>query len=145
MALTPKFNMAGIDTYLKGQQAVIEQAIINRLKFVGEKFIANARTNGNYKDHTGNLRSSIGYIIIKDGVQLAQSFPGIAGVGKSKGLQVAEDAALKFPSGLVLICVAGMDYAAAVESKNYDVLTASSITAEQDLLKGLKELKNKLS
>jgi len=136
--------MAGIEKHLKGQQALIKQAIINRLKFVGEKFIKNARTNGNYKDQTGNLRSSIGYIIVDDGQQIAETFPGNVTAGKSIGLKVAQEAAFKFPAGLVLICVAGMDYAAAVESKNYDVLTASSITAEQDLLKGLKELKNKL-
>lgn len=144
MALTPRFTKAGIEKYLRGQQELIIQAIINRLKFVGEKFIANARTNGNYKDHTGNLRSSIGYIIIRDGIQIAQSFPGSVATGAAKGLSVAEDAALKFPEGIVLICVAGMDYAAAVESRNYDVLTASSITAESDLRKGLQELKSKL-
>lgn len=145
MALVPRFTKAGIERYIQGQQDIIIQAIINRLMFVGEKFIANARTNGNYKDHTGNLRSSIGYIIIRDGEQITQSFPGSVATGAAKGIAVAQDAALKFPEGIVLICVAGMDYAAAVESKNYDVLTASSITAESDLRKGLQELKAKLS
>ena len=144
MALVPKFNMADVNKYIKGQQELIEQAIINRLKFVGEKFIRNARSNDTYKDRTGNLRSSIGYVIIKDGQQISDFFPGNKPDGKAKGLKVAQDAALKFPDGIVLICVAGMDYAAAVESNNYDVLTASSITAEEDLKRGLQELKNKL-
>lgn len=136
--------MNQVEGYMKQQQGVIEQAIINRLKFVGEKFVINARNNGAYTDRTGNLRSSIGYIILKDGVQVEEKFPGEKAGGKSKGLQVAIDASSKFPKGIVLIVVAGMDYAAAVESRNYDVLTASSITAEADLLKGLQELKTKL-
>jgi hypothetical protein len=145
MALVPKFTPGDIEKYVSQQKDKIEAAIINRLQFVGEKFIANARSVDTYKDRTGNLRSSIGYIIIKDGQQIFGSFPGATTAGKSKGLTVAEDAATKFPSGIVLIVVAGMDYAAAVESRNYDVLTASSIEAESALLKSLNELKRKIA
>lgn len=144
MGLIPRFTVNDIVNHLGIAREKIEQAIINRLKFVGEKFIINARNNGAYTDRTGNLRSSVGYIIVKDGVQIEESFPGDKADGKAKGLKVAMEAAANFPKGIVLIVVAGMDYAAAVESKNYDVLSASSITAEQDLIKGFKELKTKL-
>ena len=38
-----------------------------------------------------------------------------------------------------------MEYAAYVESRNKDVITASAITAENDLRKSLDELRKKLS
>ena len=40
----------------------------------GEKFIEVARRSGSYKDQTGNLRSSIGYIIAKDGEVVTENF-----------------------------------------------------------------------
>lgn len=144
MAIIPKFSVSDVVKYMGIKKENIEQAIINRLKFVGEKFVINARDSGTYTDRTGNLRSSIGYIIVKDGKVLENSFPGSIEKGKKTGLGIALDAADKFPTGIVLIVVAGMDYAAAVESYHKDVLTASSITAEDDLIKSFKELKTKL-
>lgn len=141
MALVPKFTNADIQTYLQQQKGKIEQAIINRLEFVGEKFIVRARSNDTYKDRTGNLRSSIGYVVVKNGENLAESFPGDKPAGVEQGKTVAENAASNFLTGIVLICVAGMGYAAAVESKGRDVITSSSLVAEQDLKAGLNELK----
>jgi hypothetical protein len=43
-----------------------------------------------------------------------------------------------------LIVVAGMDYAAAVESRGKDVLTASSIKAKNELKQAIKDLKRKV-
>src|SRR6476660_8924121 len=108
MALVPRFNRAKIESYIRGRVGVIEQVLINRLQFVGEKFIVNARSNDTYKDRTGNLRSSIGYIIVKDGDQIEEKFPGDKSEGVKHGRAIAEDAKSNFPTGLVLICVAGM-------------------------------------
>jgi hypothetical protein len=144
MAITPKFNISQVKADLQDRLNRIEQAAINRLIVVGEKFVANARNNHTYKDQTGNLTSSIGYLILKDGQQIEQSFIGKQAIGKAKGLAVAEEVSEKYPKGLVLIVVAGMEYAGYVESKNYDVITASGITAENDLRKSLAELSNKL-
>lgn len=144
MALRPLFNMNQVEGYIRDRAGLIKQAIINRLKFVGEKFIVNARSNDTYKDQTGNLRSSIGYVILDDGDQIEESFPGDKSEGVRQGKATAESAKENFPTGLVLIGIAGMGYAAAVESRGLDVITASSITAENDLKKALSELKSKL-
>lgn len=153
VSLVPKFTRAEITAYLQEQQARIARVILLRLQRIGEEFVKNARENGTYQDRTGNLRSSIGYVVLQDGVQIRQNFqrfPGKEGKGKgkSKGVQqakeVIDEVKKNFPKGFVLIGVAGMDYAAAVESRGYDVLTASSITAERDLQSAVRTIQSSL-
>lgn len=144
MALVPKFKVSDIVKKLQIDKERIITAAINRLKYVGERFIINARSTDTYQDQTGNLRSSIGYVILLDGEQLFDNFPGATETGKTNGRQVAAEAASEFPTGLVLICVAGMKYAGYVESRNYDVITGSALIAEDEIRKSLAELKTKL-
>lgn len=143
VAIVPKFTKAQITAFLAKKKEAIEKAVMLRLKRVGETFITNARNNGAYKDRTGNLRSSIGYVILKNGEQVYQAFPGKKGEGKTKAKEVIEAAIADFPLGYVLIVVAGMEYAAAVESKGFDVLSGSSKIAEQDLKLAMQQIKLK--
>lgn len=144
MALIPRFTKADVLKKLRADKDKIETAVINRLKFEGEKFVINARSTDTYKDRTGNLRSSIGYVIIKNGQQLFENFPGEVSEGKANGIKVAKEAIDRFPTGIVLIVVAGMGYAGILESRGYDVLTSSSFIAESSLTKSLNDLKNKI-
>lgn len=120
----------------------IDKAIISRLTYVGEQFVATARLNGTYQDRTGNLRSSIGYLVLKRGkVVSISSFESSnnnsgAITGKKFILELSE----KFPAGYVLICAAGMEYAAAVESRGKDVITGSSGLAENKVKVALANL-----
>lgn len=143
MAIVPVFSAADIKAQVESRISKIRLAVINRLKFTGESFVKNARENANFKDRTGNLRASIGYAILDNGQPVEQNFSG--GVGGANGLKVALEVAEEFPAGLVLIVVAGMEYAAAVESRNYDVITSSSLLADDELTKGIKELSTKIS
>ena len=143
VSLRANFDANQIRQYLLQQQERIEAAVLSALQRVGETFITNARNNDTYKDRTGNLRSSIGYVVLKNGEQVGGSFPG-SGEGVSTGENVIDDISSRFPTGYVLIVVAGMDYAAAVESKGYDVLTSGSKIAIDDLKKSLQALKNKV-
>jgi hypothetical protein len=145
MTLKADFKLADIEQYVLAQKDRAEKALIRTLEFAGERFVIDARINGDYQDQTGNLRSSIGYVIIKDGQQITDNFSH-AGVGTdgstgtAMGSLIAEEVAAEFPKGINLICVAGMNYAAAVESKGYDVITGSSLEIKsvlQDLLKAL--------
>lgn len=134
------FSVADIKKTIEARIERIEKAIIQKLSTVGEKFVTNARVNANFTDHTRNLRGSIGFIILKNGIPIDKNFnydkPG-GKIGENIAMKVSEN----FPKGFVLIVVAGMDYAAAVESKNFDVLTASSLKAEVDLKEAIKALK----
>lgn len=153
--VAPKFSKADIARMMGEQRQRIELAITMLLKRVGEKFVTDARNTNTYQDQTGNLRSSIGYIILKDGKVLAENFAptgsrkkygGKKGEdGTQKAKEVANMAKVGIGKGWALICVAGMDYALAVEAKGYDVITNSTITAVRDLQVNLKRLAKKIA
>lgn len=156
-SIKAKFSIADIKKSLEQVNEDFEQAIISRLKFVGEKFVINSRNNHTYKDQSGNLTSSIGYVIMKDGKILIADYdtsvkPYLTkkkNLAKYQAVNVSNsllaDIAEKFPKGYVLVGIAGMEYAAYVESRNKDVITSSAITAENDLKKSLDELRKKIS
>jgi hypothetical protein len=142
MAITPKFNASDVRKALLARKQRLEEATLLRLQRVGETFITNARSNDTYRDRTGNLRSSIGYVILKDGVQIGGALPG----SKAEGVEKAEAMIRRLTQtdqikGFILLVVAGMDYAAAVEAKGFDVLTVSGLQAASDLKKALEKLK----
>lgn len=110
---------------------------MNLLQRTGEEFVKIARLEGNYIDHTGNLRSSIGYVIVKDGsivgrnFQLSEQAGTDKQTGKREGEQLAMDLLKTFTKGYVMIGVAGMKYAVFVEAmENKDVLTRAADKAD---------------
>ena len=94
---------------------------------VGERCITEARDNGSYTDRTGNLRNSVGYMVLLDGIEQSQS-----NINKLNRKQF-DTIKAKYPKGLVLIVVAGMNYAAYVEAKGYNVLSSAELMAENIL------------
>jgi len=156
-SIKANFNIADIEKIFANSTAAFDQAIFTRLELVGENFVINARTNGNYDDHTKNLRNSIRYFIIKDGELLKGDFSGKPKPVRNKNGSLAkyqpknfersiiEVIIKEYPKGWIIVCTAGMEYAGYVESKGKDVITTSSITAESDLKKSLEEVRNKLS
>jgi hypothetical protein len=143
--IVPKFTKADITAMVQVKAENIEKAVLLALMRVGEQFVVNARNEGSYKDRTGNLRSSVGYVILKDGNVISDNFRGKAKQGVSQAQKVADDVARKYPRGYVLIGVAGMDYAAAVESRGYDVITSSSTVAETALINAIGRIASKLA
>lgn len=132
---TPLFSDNEIDQWLDIFKEEVEDRIFNLLAAAGEMFVKYARELHTYEDHTGNLRSSIGYIICKNGESVMEDFQhsdrGTDKItGNIKGRQLAETIASSFPFGYILIGVAGMQYAAAVEAKGYDVVTGACSQAE---------------
>ena len=100
------------------------QKFIQALSYVGEEIVNEARLSGNYNDQTGNLRSSIGYVVAQDGLIARRDYKVTKGGedGAQKGQSLAERAAAEHPKGIVLIVTAGMQYALYVEAMGYDVL-----------------------
>ena len=82
--LTPP---AEIDRYIAGRTEAIKKALVYNLCAIGEQVLNAARLSNSYKDQTGNLRSSIGYVVAVDGeiVQMS-SFDVVKNGGRgSKG------------------------------------------------------------
>lgn len=116
-----------LDQFVERQERNTHQS----LQYLGEEFVNKARLSGNYTDRTGNLRSSIGYIILHNGKVVDENFKlSEKGTDRNSGLKmaskVANEVATQYPQGWVLIGVAGMEYAAYVEAKNYDVISGSA-------------------
>lgn len=107
---------------------------IELLSYIGEQAVNEARNMHSYTDRTGNLTSSMGYVVLKDGrpVDIGE-FNKIlkADVGPEDGRSFALSLAGNYPEGLTLIVVAGMKYAAYVADKGYNVLDSSEILARK--------------
>jgi len=140
MPLTPDFSQSEIDGKIDNFVLNQEQKMIMTLSMVGEQFVNNARNLRTYEDQTGDLRSSLGYIIAKDGQAVQENMQGNPN-GQAHAKQVAEEVLKESKKGFVLIVVAGMEYAAAVESKGYDVITGSIPAAKALLQAKMTEYK----
>ena len=120
----------GLDKFLKG----VHHKVFQVNQYVGETFINNAKASVTKTIYeripdrppwalTGNLRNSIGYAAKNEGSIVGKYGDGIGG-GEGKKLAetgINEDS---------LVLVAGMNYAQAVESRGYDVISNSANLAK---------------
>lgn len=145
MALKALFTKADIKAECDAYIERVITATIEALKDVGEKFITDSRDLRTYKDRTGNLRSSCGYLILVRGKIVESAFDANSSPeGKRKGLSFAKRIALQFGGNrLTFIGVAGMDYAVYVEGMGLDVITGSSQEAKKLLQRHLKRITKK--
>lgn len=129
--LTPK---SAINQLIEKRLNDSKQKIIKSFCFVGESCIVEGRDNGAYTDQTGNLRSSIGYVVLVDGVAYKRSsFEQVkkGAEGVLEGEKFLETLISKYKKGIVLIVVAGMNYAAYVDALGLNVLTSAELLAEK--------------
>ncbi len=150
LGLIPQFTIADISKDIDSFQRHTLKEIFEVLSYVGIESVNYAKQYHGYRDQTGNLTSSIGYAIIYDGVIKKEHFGGktasvstfgSAGhkkkrvkateTGRDEGAKIIQELAHQYPTGMILVVVAGMEYAAAVESKGYDVISGSSVKAEE--------------
>lgn len=142
--MTPLFTGNDIESWFEHFQDRSEEKIFTLLQAAGEKFVEYSRKSGKYMDHTGNLRSSVGYVIIADGQELTTNFEKSAKgtdrtTGEKEGHRLAESVAESYPDGFVLIGVTGMDYAVYVEAmEGKDVISGACIRTEEWLRKALR-------
>src|SRR5690606_17274973 len=141
--LRAMFTRRAVADHIENWMEEIDNKILLSLQYAGEQFVNIARLGGTYDDDTGNLRSSIGYIILKDGEVVHQNFQKQQGAedgdtGVLKAYSAANEVAGANSQGWVLIGVAGMEYAAAVEAKNYDVITGAYMKTEAILKRVLE-------
>ena len=137
--------MSQIDKYIQQQLKRQERALINTLMYIGEQCVNEARSyNGKaYKDQTGNLRSSVGYVVAIDGkIKATSTFEEILNgqEGAKTGRSYAKQLVAQYPQGAVLIVVAGMNYAKYVSAKGYNVLQSAELKAEKLVPQLLKQL-----
>lgn len=144
MGIMPLFTQGDLRNFVRQRVNELSQVIEDILEQVGEQFVADARTTNTYKDQTRNLRGSIGYIIVKDGKQRKSNLEGKAS-GKKEARRLMQEVKAEYPKGYALIVVAGMNYAAYVEAKGFDVLTGSSQEASRQIKRAFDRLQRQLS
>ena len=139
MGLTPLYTSNDVkevfDTFVED----VDVQLIQLFAYVGEEFVNLARNKKppqSFTDRTGNLRSSIGYVVALDGEVKIGDFEG-TGEGKARAKELVKEVLSDSSTGIVLIGVAGMQYASYVESRGRDVISGSVPKAS----KILKELK----
>lgn len=145
MGVRANFDWNGIDKYLEDRRKLLENLILRNLNYLGMKCVTYAKSLDTYKDQTGNLRNSIGYVIVKNGQIVESLFQSdnqgqenktSEKSGEEEGIKFAKETAQNFREGYVLIVVAGMDYASYVEDVHHlDVLQPAETLAKSEIQK----------
>lgn len=146
MAIKPNFTKDDVRKRFDAFLNEIEKKQIARLQRLGEMCLVEARTNKGYMMQTGALLSSTGYEVFVDGVAIHSQFDAASGaesnaaeIGIKSGQSIAETIG-KGTKGIALVVVAGMNYAAYVEAKGYNVLSSAEHIAERELPRMLEKL-----
>lgn len=143
--VTVKTPDSDFDKWLQKLQARAELSIIEQMKSVGELAVSTAKKSGKYTDRTGNLRSSIGYCVVNNGrivykgkFTSVNAPEGNGSFGTKSGEEYLKSVAVGY-SGLWLLLVAGMPYAAHVEAIGLDVISSGQLIVDK-LPKALDKL-----
>lgn len=152
MGIRMTTKLSEVHDMLMREAERVERLTIRALSKLGEQCVTKIRDRAGDKswyDQTGNLRSSVGYVIAhnKNIIQYSsfnQVKQGSEGVKTGKDL--AEELAKKYSNNYVLIVVAGMNYAEFVEAMdNKDVLASTELWAREQVPLMLEKLKRQIA
>lgn len=135
----------GVSGFQKAIMAKFDEAIKTKLKYLGEELVKYAKDNHNYTDQTGNLTNSIGYAVVHNNDIVYSSFDKSSGVADISALQAAKAMAQDIYGNncYSLIIVAGMNYAAYVEAKGYNVILPAELKAKKDFINEIAKVLTK--
>ncbi len=136
------------DLIVQKQLQDIDNLFFQRLVELCDERIAIQRAKVSpegYNDQTGQLRSSVGYIIYRDGKIRHENFElAPYGTDKAPGLKAGRELALsqlRITEGWGVVLVAGMEYASWLESNhNRTVLASATFKLEDDMEYILKNI-----
>ncbi len=135
MKVTVNTPKGSFKDFAAGAVADAAGKVIDFLADTGERAVEDMRLKGSYTDRSGNLRSSVGYVVAVNGetVRSGGFTPVSAGgmPGAAKGKSYAESLVSRRPDKTVLVLVAGMAYAEYVQDKGFNVTMSGEILAER--------------
>lgn len=152
MGIRMTTKLSEVNDMLMREAERVERLTIRALSKLGEQCVTKIRDRAGDKswyDQTGNLRSSVGYVIAhnKNIIQYStfnQVNQGSEGVKTGKDL--AKELAKRYSNNYVLIVVAGMNYAEFVEAMdNKDVLASTELWAREQVPLMLEKLKRQIA
>ena len=147
------FSMGDVHNTFADYAARVHRATVKVLQYIGEQCVKLAREKGTYNDITGNLRNSIGYVLVKNGSIISKNFEqrveskvvsSANGKGILEGEALAVELASRVNKGYSLIVVAGMHYAHYVETLNKDVLDSAERWANEQVPRLMQRLKTQV-
>lgn len=148
MGIKPTYNTNQVMQKLQNNMETISQIISLRMAYIGERVVNHCRNippEIGFTDRTGALRSSIGYVVYTQGRPTVSNFVGTNTEGTQQGKTLADRIASRYKTGWVLVVVAGMNYALAVESRGRDVLTSGEQMAKYEVNRMVDQLARKYS
>ena len=141
---------SAVDKFFRQAMEIMHYELFQELAKLGEKCVIRAKDRPeqeSWYDHSGNLRSSIGYAIYDYGKSVIESaFEPIKGgtQGQTEGRRMVDELAGKYASTYALVVVAAMNYAEYVEAcENKDVLASTEIWAKSEVDEYLKKAKER--
>lgn len=141
-----------LDKLMRAEAERVDKLLVRTLQYLGELCIRRVRDrdgNASWYDQTGNLRSSVGYVLVRNGRIISISdFNKVkdGSEGSKTGEDLAKELAKDYTSGYALIVVAGMNYASFVESlDNKDVLASTELWAESEAPRMMEKLKRQIA
>ena len=141
--ITPQFSFEDVEAEINKQINERKSQIIHTLEYVGKQCVNDAVKNRGYTDQTGNLKASIGYMILDDGRVVSKPFfpeSSENNIGSQTSKAFLNSIIAENSTGIVLIVVAGMNYAAYVEAMGKNVLTSAELLAERIVPTLLKKI-----
>lgn len=140
MGITLQTPISVIDELFKQSFEIMKEEIVNSLTKLGEECIVKIRDRSQQEswiDHTGNLRSSIGYSVFNYGKKQIESAFNIVlsgNDGPQAGRRLIEECSKAYANCYALVVVAGMNYADRVEAlENKDVLASTELWAKSQV------------
>lgn len=125
-----------IAEFLEKAAQIVEDCIIEEFIEWAKKDDVYLRSNKGFNDQTGNLRSSLGAVVARDGrILFSTPFETVlsGSRGSSEGRRMAQELANEMQGTIAKIMLAGMDYAQYIEDiDTKDVLESRRIQCEQE-------------
>ena len=137
--ITQMFSMEDVDNQIQNHIKEKITEIITTLEYIGVRCANDAREKKGYTDQTANLDKSIGYMVLNDGIIVSVS-DGRGGSASPTSKEFMNSLIAENSKGIILIVVAGMNYAFYVEATGRNVLTSAELLAERIVPEMLKEL-----
>lgn len=135
--------MEDVEAYIKAETEAWFDELVETFRQQGREFTKRARAktkeDGGFGNITWNLRSSIGYCLMYEKKVVESYFPKI--IGGTEGEEVGRDLAERlanygdYGDGIVLVLVAGEDYASFVAAKGKDVIESSTTAFQTEITK----------
>lgn len=150
LKISPKV-IGAMKEELRLKNLKFEMQLTYLLEATVAELVNHAKVNVEYQDQTGNLTSSIGGIVLRNGVPVTYrgfqneevGTDGESGV--KTGLEFATDVSKNLNTGYGIVIVAGMEYATYVEDVHgLNVLGKTGLKAYEELPKLLAQLKQRI-